>query len=174
MAESVHDKLGRVRPPRVHIRYDVETEAGTAQRELPFVVGVMGDFSGNNPGEALKPLSDRKFVQIDRDNFDEVLAKMTPGVRLKVNNTLEGNNTELAVELKFKSMEDFEPGNIVKQVEPLRKLLDARNKIKDLETRVDVSDKLEGLLEKVLQNQGDIEKLSKELGASGPADGKGN
>src|SRR5512143_3437306 len=105
MSRSIHDKLKRVRPPRVHITYDVETEGAVVQKDLPFVVGVMGDFSGD-PTEALKPLNDRKFVQIDRDNFNDVMARMTPGLNLKVDNTLKGDGSEMGVQLKFSSMED--------------------------------------------------------------------
>src|SRR3954462_8026925 len=98
MSRSIHDKLGRVRPPRVHITYRVETEGAVVEKELPFVVGVLGDFSGH-PTKELKPLRDRKFVPIDRDNFNDVLAKMTPGLNLRVENTLKGDGTEMAVQL---------------------------------------------------------------------------
>lgn len=163
MAESVHKKLERVRKPRVHITYDVETEGATVQKELPFVVGVMGDFSGN-PTEPLKPLRDRKFVQIDRDNFNDVMKRMTPGVNIKVENTLKGDGSEMALDLKFSSMDDFNPANIVKQVEPLNKLLETRNKLRDLLTKVDRSEDLESILEKVLQNTDDLDKLKADLG----------
>src|SRR5690242_3998122 len=113
MAESVHDKLARVRTPRVHISYQVETEGAVVEKELPFVVGVLGDFSGN-PSEPLKPLRDRKFIQIDRDNFDDIMARMTPGLNLKVENTLKGDGSEMAVKLEFCSMQDFEPINVVR------------------------------------------------------------
>jgi type VI secretion system protein ImpB len=172
MAESIHDKLKRVRKPRVHITYDVETEGATVKKELPFVVGVLGDFSGNSPTEPLKPLSERKFIQVDRDNFDEVLARMTPGLNFKVENTLQGDGSQMSVQLKFKKMEDFEPANIAKQVEPLKKLLDARNKLKELGTKVDRSEKLEGALEEILKNSEDVNKLAKELGESAPDSGK--
>src|SRR5580698_8809190 len=125
-SESLQKKLDRVRKPRVHITYDVETEGAAVTKELPFVVGVLGDFSGQ-PTEPLKPLKDRKFVQIDRDNFNDIMGRMTPGLNLKVENTLKGDGSEMGVQLKFKSMDDFEPGNIVKQVEPLNKLLETRN-----------------------------------------------
>src|SRR5713101_182979 len=124
-SSSIHDKLDRVRKPRVHITYEVETEGAVVQKELPFVVGVLGDFSGN-PTAPLKPLKDRKFIQIDRDNFNDVMARMTPGLNLKVENTLKGDGSEMPVQLKFGSIEDFEPGRIVNQVEPLRKLLETR------------------------------------------------
>ena len=115
---SIHDKLSRVRKPRVHITYEVETEGAKVQKELPFVMGVLGDFSGK-PTQPLKPLKDRKFIQIDRDNFNEVMARMTPGLEFRVENTLKGDGSEMAVKLKFNALEDFEPGRVVQQVEPL-------------------------------------------------------
>ena len=163
MAESVQQKLKRVRAPRVHITYDVETEGAQVRKELPFVVGVIGDFSGK-PYEPLKPLRDRKFIQIDRDNFDDVMKRMTPGAEFKVDNTLAGDESQMAVSLKFNSMEDFEPGSIVDQVEPLRKLLAVRNKLRDLMSKVDRSEELESLLEEVLQNTEKLSALAGELG----------
>jgi type VI secretion system protein ImpB len=168
MAESVHDKLARVRTPRVHISYQVETEGAAVEKELPFVVGVLGDFSGN-PTEPLKPLKDRKFVQIDRDNFDDIMARMNPGLNLKVENTLKGDGSEMAVQLKFRSMQDFEPINVVRQVEPLQKLLDVRDKLRDLLTKVDRSEDLENALEQVLQNTDELKRLSADPGVNSPA-----
>ena len=169
---SIHDKLSRVRKPRVHITYEVETEGARVQKELPFVVGVLGDFSGK-PTQPLKPLKDRKFIQIDRDNFNDVMARMTPGLNLRVENTLKGDGSEMAVKLKFNSMEDFEPGRVVQQVEPLKKLLETRDKLRDLLTKVDRSDELENLLERILKNAEEIKKLSAELGAGGSESGSG-
>lgn len=168
MGASIHDKLERVRKPRVHISYQVETEGAVVQKELPFVVGVVGDFSGN-PTQPLKPLRDRKFVQIDRDNFNDVMARMTPGLNMKVENTLKGDGSEMAVQLQFNSMSDFEPAHIVDQVAPLKKLMETRNKLRDLLTKVDRSEDLEGLLERVLQNQDELKKLQADLGGK-PAD----
>ena len=164
MTKSIHDKLKRVRPPRVHITYDVETEGAVVQKDLPFVVGVLGDFSGD-PTEPLKPLKDRKFVQIDRDNFNDVMTRMTPGLNLKVENTLKGDGSEMGVQLKFKSLDDFQPANVVKQVDPLRKLLETRDKLRDLLTKVDRSEDLENILEQVLENTDQLKKLSAELGS---------
>ena len=164
MAESVQEKLKRVRAPRVHITYDVETEGAQVRKELPFVVGVIGDFSGK-PYEPLKPLRDRKFIQIDRDNFNDVMQRMTPGAEFKVENTLAGDESLLPVSLQFRSMEDFEPGAIVNQVEPLRKLLAVRNKLRDLMSKVDRSEELESLLEEVLQNTDKLAALAGELGS---------
>lgn len=163
MSSSVHKKLNRVRKPRVHITYEVETEGAVEQKELPFVVGIMGDFSGN-PTEPLKPLKDRKFINIDRDNFDDVMKRMTPGLDLRVENTLKGDGSELALQLKFESMEDFEPAKVADQVEPLKKLIATRDKLRDLLAKVDRSEELESLLEKVLQNSSDLDQLKSELG----------
>jgi type VI secretion system protein ImpB len=163
MSASIHDKLNRVRKPRVHITYEVETEGAQIQRELPFVVGVLGDFSGD-PTQPMKPLSERKFVQIDRDNFNDVMARIGPGLKLKVENTLAGDGSEMAVDLTFKSMEDFEPGRIVEQVPALKALMETRNKLRDLLSKVDRSEKLESVLEQVLQNQQELDALSAQLG----------
>jgi type VI secretion system protein ImpB len=162
---GIHDKLERVRKPRVHITYQVETEGALVEKELPFVVGVLGDFSGQ-PTEPLKPLKDRKFVQIDRDNFNDVMARMTPGLNLKVENTLKGDKSEMAVQLKLNSIEDFEPGAVVKQVDPLRKLLETRDKLRDLLSKVDRSEDLESVLERVLQNTEELKRLSAEVGGN--------
>jgi len=162
MPKSIHTKLNNVRKPRVHITYDVETEGAMVDKELPFVVGVMGDFSGDSV-EPLKPLKDRRFIQLDRDNFDDVMKKMTPGLKFRVENTLQGDNSEMAVDLKFNSMDDFEPAAIVDQVEPLKELLDTRNKLRDLMTKVDRSEDLESILEDVLQNSDNMGELAKQL-----------
>ena len=166
---SIHEKLDRVRKPRVHITYEVETEGASVVRELPFVVGVMGDFSGD-PTKPLQRLQDRKFVQIDRDNFNDVMARMTPGLDLKVENTLRKSDeepSEIAVKLAFKSMEDFEPARIVEQVPALKKLMETRNKLRDLMSKIDRSEDLEALLDRVLQNNEDIKKISESLGTAG-------
>jgi type VI secretion system protein ImpB len=171
MSESVHQKLKRVRKPRVHITYEVETEGAVVEKELPFVVGVVGDFSGH-PTEKLKPLKDRKFIQIDRDNFDDVMKRMTPGLNLRVENTLAADGSEMPVQLKFESLSDFEPAQVAQQVEPLRKLLETRDKLRDLLTKIDRSEDLEGVLEQVLKNTEDLKKLSSELGVELPGEGK--
>src|SRR6059058_3985234 len=114
--ESTQHKLDRVRSPRVHITYDVETGGAIELKELPFVVGVLGDFSGK-PEEALPPMKNRKFVEIDRDNFDQVLAGMKPRLAYTTENKLQDDGSKIGVELKFNKMEDFEPDNVVQQVE---------------------------------------------------------
>jgi type VI secretion system protein ImpB len=163
MSASIHEKLSRVRKPRVHIKYEVETEGAQVERELPFVMGIMGEFSGD-PTKPLPSLTDRKFVQIDRDNFNDVMARIGPGLNLKVDNTLAGDGTQMAVELKFNSIEDFEPGRIVEQVPALKALMETRNKLRDLMSKVDRSEELESLLEQVLQNEGELKSLSGQLG----------
>lgn len=163
MAESVHEKLKRVRKPRVHITYEVETEGAEILRELPFVVGVMGDFSGD-PSEPLRPLSERKFIQIDRDNFNDVMTRMTPGLSLRVDNKLADDGSQMAVQLKFNAIEDFEPGRVAEQVPALKALLETRNKLRDLMSKVDRSEQLESLLEQILQNENELKSLSSELG----------
>jgi type VI secretion system protein ImpB len=168
-AESIHQKLARVRKPHVHITYEVETEGAVEQKELPFVVGVVGDFSGS-PTQPLKPMADRKFISIDRDNFNDIMARMTPGVNFRVENTLKGDGSEMAVQLAFKSMDDFDPGRVVDQVEPLKKLLETRNKLRDLLSTVDRSDKLEEQLEEILKNTEKTQELAKAVGADGSSD----
>jgi len=170
MSESVHKKLQRVRKPRVHITYEVETEGAVVEKELPFVVGVVGDFSGN-PTEPLKPLKDRKFIQIDRDNFDDVMKRMTPGLNIRADNTLKDDGSEMSLQLKFESLDDFEPSAVARQVEPLKKLLETRDKLRDLATKVDRSDDLEQVLEQVLSNTEDLDKLRAELGVEAPSEG---
>lgn len=163
MAESIHDKLKRVRKPRVHITYEVETNGALDKKEIPFVMGVMGDYSGDNV-DTKKQLKDRKFSQIDRDNFNEVMSNVSPQLAMKVENTLAGDGSEMAVALDFKTMEDFEPHKVVERVEPLKKLLDTRNKLRDLLTKADRSDVLESVLEKILSDSEAMSALSKELG----------
>jgi len=163
---SIHEKLQRVRKPRVHIKYDVEVGDAVIERELPFVVGVLGDFSGDPTGD-MKPMRERKFIQIDRDNFNEVMRRMTPGLNMRVENTLKGDGSEMPVSLRFDSIDDFEPARVVEQVEPLRKLKQTRDELRDLLTKVDRSEDLEGLLEQVLQNQTKLGELSSALGVEG-------
>ena len=170
-SESTQQKLKRVRKPRVHITYDVETEGTEVKRELPFVVGVMGDFSGD-PTSPLKPLKERSFVQVDRDNFNDVMKSMNVGLNLKVDNTIQDDGSELAIDLKFQSMDDFSPINIVDQVEPLRKLYETRNKLKELQTKIERSDELQDVLEDVLQSTENLQQVANDLGigASGSSE----
>jgi type VI secretion system protein ImpB len=161
--ESLQHKLDRVRPPRVQITYDVEVGGAIEMKELPFVLGVMGDFSGK-PEEPLAPLKQRKFVEIDRDNFNSVLAGMKPRLNYAVDNKLQNDGSNLSVDLKFNSIEDFEPDNVVQQVDPLRKLVEARQKLSDLRSKMDGNEKLESLLGDIINNTDSQKKLSGELG----------
>src|SRR5262245_61098502 len=166
MSESLQHKLDRVRRPRVQITYDVETNGAMQKVELPFVVGVLADQSGK-PKEALKPLKDRKVVAIDRDNFNDVLQKATPRVAMKVDNKLTGDDTKLAVELNFKHMDDFEPARVAEQVPALRQLLEMRQKLTQLLSKMEGNDKLEQLLGEVLANTDKAQDLAKQLGLEG-------
>ncbi len=173
LSQSIHSKLSRVRKPRVHITYDVETEGAVIQKELPFVVGVIGDFTGK-PAEPLPSIKERKFVQVDRDNFDEVMARMRPALTFKVENTLKGDGSEMSVELQFRSMDDFEPGAIAQQIPAIKALLDVRNRLRDLMTKADRSEELENLLERVLQNEGALKELAADLEQKNGAPANGN
>jgi type VI secretion system protein ImpB len=163
MSASIHEKLARVRRPRVHITYEVETEGAQVVRELPFVVGVIGDFSGD-PTQPLRPFAERKFVQIDRDNFDEVMQRLAPGLKLKVENKLAGDGSSMPVDLRFNGIEDFEPGHVLDQVPALRTLLETRNRLRDLMSKADRSENLELLLENILKDKANLETISGELG----------
>src|SRR6476469_4925251 len=164
--ESLQHKIDRIRPPRVQITYDVETGGAIELKELPFVVGVLGDFNGK-PEEALPALKNRKFVEIDRDNFDQVLAGMKPRLSYSTDNKLQDDGTKFGVELKFNKIDDFEPDNVVQQVEPLRKLVEARQKLSDLRSKMDGNEKLESMLEDIISNTDKQKELSKALGVEG-------
>jgi type VI secretion system protein ImpB len=156
-------KLDRVRRPRVQIVYEVETNGAMQKVELPFVVGVLADLSGQ-PKEALKPMKDRKLVNIDRDNFNDVLAKAAPRLAMKVQNRLTDEDTKLNAELNFKHIDDFEPANVARQVPALRELLQMREKLTQLLSKMEGNDKLEQLLGQIMENQEEAAKLAKELG----------
>ncbi|MDT8272875.1 MAG: type VI secretion system contractile sheath small subunit [Desulfomonilia bacterium] len=161
--ESLQHTLDRVRAPRVQITYDVEIGDAIETKEIPFVVGVLGDFSGN-PDQPLPKLKDRKFVEIDRDNFNKVLEGMKPRLAYRVDNKLTDDDTKLAVELRFRSLDDFHPERVAQQVEPVRKLVETRKKLSDLLGKLDGNDKLEELLQDVISSTESIEKLVKETG----------
>ena len=154
---SIQDELGRNRSPRVHVTYDLELNGANVEKELPFVMGVIGDFAGNKPGN-IGALSERKFAEIRKDNFDKVMAKMKPGLQLNVKNTLTNNNSTLPIELEFEALEDFGPERIVSKVDPLRKLLEIRHELAGLLAKTQgneaLSDRLTEIMEKTeLQDQ---------------------
>jgi type VI secretion system protein ImpB len=160
--ESLQHKIDRVRPPRVQITYDVEVGGAIELKELPFVIGVMGDFVGK-PEEALPAFKNRKFVEVDPDNFNQVLGGMKPRLAFTVDNKLQDDGSKMGVELKFKDIEDFEPDQIVQQVEPLRKLVEARQKLADLRSKMDGNEKLETMLEDIISSQDKQKELSDAL-----------
>lgn len=162
--QSVQKRLQKVRPPRVQLTYDVEKGDAIEQKELPFVVGAIGDYRGQSEKEQPK-LKDRKFVSIDRDNIDEVMAGMAPRAAYRVKNRLTDEGGEFGVDMTFKSMEDFSPENVVKQVEPLNELVEARSKLADLRNKLAGNEKLEDLLADVLSNTENLEDLKKSAGA---------
>jgi type VI secretion system protein ImpB len=162
--ESLQKKLSRVRPPRVHITYDVETGGAIEKREIPFVAGVLADLSGQ-PEQPLPPLKDRKFVEVDKDNFDRVLGQINPRLAFKVDNRLSEDDTRLGVELRFQSMADFEPAAVAKQVPSLRKLLELRNALHNLRTSLIGNDKLESILQEVLSNSETLKRIEAEAGS---------
>ncbi|HZB90317.1 MAG TPA: type VI secretion system contractile sheath small subunit [Stellaceae bacterium] len=167
MAESTQHKLDRVRPPRVQITYDVEIGNAIEKKELPFIVGVLADLSGK-PVEALPPVKDRKFVEIDRDNFNDVLAAIAPRVTFRVPNKLvKGSTDQLNVELVFKDMDAFGPVEIIKQVPALKKLYEGRQRLRDLLTKLDGNDNLDALLKDVISNTESQAALKKDLGETG-------
>jgi type VI secretion system protein ImpB len=162
--ESVHAKLGRVRPPRVHITYEVEVGDAIEIKELPFVMGVLGDFTGQ-PTEPLPRLRDRKFTEVNPDNFDSVLEGMKPHLAFTVENKLaeDADAPKLKVDLHFKSMDDFEPENVVRQVKPLSELMDLRTKLSNLRASLQGNDKLEEALLGAVGDQDKLNKLKQEI-----------
>jgi len=173
MPQSVQKKLERVRPPRVHITYDVETGGAIEIKELPFVLGVLGDFSGQ-PVEALPRLKDRRVVEVNPDNFDSVLESMKPHLAFSVENKLseDPDAGQLKVSLDFKSLDDFAPENVAKQVKPLRELLDLRSRLNDLKGALQTNEKLDQVLLEAVTNTEKLNKLRAELGSKKEGEGK--
>lgn len=177
MTESTQHKLSRVRPPRVQITYDVETGGAIEMKELPLVVGILADLAGK-PDEPLPGLKQRKFVEIDRDNFNEVLASIQPRLAFQAPNRLEETPEgeepgKLNVELRFQHLDDFHPASVVKQIEPLRKLYEARQRLTDLLAKLDGNDDLDALLQEVSANtekQEEIKKLTAKAETDGGED----
>ena len=166
--QSTQHKLDRVRPPRVHVTYDVEVGDAIELKELPFVMGVLGEFTGQ-PTEPLPRLRDRKFVEVNPDNFDSVLEGMKPHLAFTVENKLseDPDAPQLKVDLNFKSMDDFAPDNVARQVKPLKELMDLRTKLSDLRGSLQGNDKLEELLLDAVGDKDKLDKLKKEMGDGG-------
>lgn len=166
--ESTQQKVGRVRPARVNITYDVETGGAIEVRQLPFVMGVLGDFTGQ-PVEPLEKLKERKFTEVSLDNFDDVLASMKPHLKYSVDNKLsdDPNAGKIGVELNFTSLDDFGPEAVARQVGPLRELLDLRTKLADLRGTLQGNEKLEEILQSTLSDEEKMKKLKEEMGTGG-------
>jgi type VI secretion system protein ImpB len=164
MPESTQHKLDRVRPPRVQITYDVEIGGAIEKKELPLVIGVLADLSGK-PETPLPKLKERGFVEIDRDNFDDVLASIAPRLAFAVENKLAQDGSYINSELRFRSMDDFSPENLVQQVAPLKKLFEARNRLSDLLAKLDGNDELDGALQNIVGDADSLKKIKSE-GAS--------
>jgi type VI secretion system protein ImpB len=173
MAESIHKKLGRVRPPRVHISYDVETGGAIESKELPFVMGILGDFTGN-PTEPLPRLKDRKFVEVTPDNFDDVLSSMKPHLTFTVENVLSDapDAGKLGVDLSFESLDDFAPDAVAQQVPALKQLLDLRRQLADLRGSLQGNDKLDEILQNTLADHEMLNRLKTELEFEGEGHGQ--
>jgi type VI secretion system protein ImpB len=165
MADSTQKKLERVRPPRVAISYEVETGGAIEKKELPFLMGVLGDFTGQ-PTEPLARLKERKFVEVTPDNFDDVLASMKPHLSFTVENKLseDADAPKLAVDLNFRSMDDFAPDAVAKQVPALKQLLDLRTQLADLRGSLQTNEKLDEVLQATLGDADKMAALRKELG----------
>jgi type VI secretion system protein ImpB len=168
--ESLQKKVGRVRPPRVQITYDVQVGDAIEKRDLPFVVGVMADLSGM-PEKALPPIAKRKFIAIDRDNVNDVMKKIGPRLAFKVPNRLSEDDTKLNVELRFESMDDFQPAKVAQQITPLRKLLELRNSLANLRSTLIGNEKLDSLLQEMIQSEELLRRAGSEAGIR-PAEGK--
>ncbi len=160
---SMQHKLDRVRRPRVQITYDVETNGALQKVELPFVVGVLADLSGQ-PKDPLRPLKERKVVSIDRDNFNDVLAKAAPRITTRVDNKIQNDDSKIGVELNFKSMDDFEPAKVAAQIPALKELMDMRFNLQQLLSKMEGNDKLEEKLAEILQNTDKAKELAKQMG----------
>lgn len=159
MADSTQQKITRIRPPRVQITYDVEVGDANVKKQLPFVVGIMSDLSGK-PENPLPPLKERKFVEIDRDNFNDVMASTQPRLALRVKNRLdEDSDSWMNVELKFQNLDDFHPAQLLKQIEPLRKLYEARIRLTDLLAKLDGNDDLDKLLQDIVNNTEGLQEI---------------
>ncbi len=168
--ESLQKKVGRVRPPRVQITYDVQVGDAIEKRDLPFVVGVMADLSGM-PEKPLPPIAKRKFIAIDRDNVNDVMKKIGPRLAFKVPNRLSEDDTKLNVELRFESMDDFQPAKVAQQITPLRKLLELRNSLANLRSTLIGNEKLDSLLQEMIQSEELLRRAGSEAGIR-PAEGK--
>jgi type VI secretion system protein ImpB len=159
VSESTQKKLGRIRPPRVQITYDVELGGAIEKKELPLIVGILADLAGK-PETALPPVKFRKFIEIDRDNFNDVMGSIAPRLAFPVDNRLNGDDaTKMNVELRFRRMDDLRPESLIQQIEPLRKLMEARQRLNDLLAKLDGNDDLDALLQDIAANTDSQQKI---------------
>ncbi|HEX7808643.1 MAG TPA: type VI secretion system contractile sheath small subunit [Thermoanaerobaculia bacterium] len=170
MSESVQKKLGRIRPPRVQITYDVETGGAIEKKELPLIVGIMADLAGS-PDLPVVPIKNRKFVEIDRDNFNAVCGSIAPRLAFPVANRLKNDDTTFNVELRFRRLDDFRPESIVQQLEPLRKLFEARQRLNDLIGKLDGNDDLDLLLQEVAKSTENQQQIKEAVEGGGETNG---
>lgn len=163
-SESTQHVLDRVRAPRVQVTYDVETRGATEKKELPFLMGVFGDYAGNTA--PAKKLKDRRFVSVDRDNFNAVLKETAPTLAYRVNDTLtgKGDESKLNVQLKFESIDDFSPDRVVRNVEPLKKLVELRERLSDLRNKMAGNEKLEDMLREIIDDTSKLAELKSAAG----------
>jgi type VI secretion system protein ImpB len=181
MSESLQEKLGRVRKPRVHITYDVETGGAIEMKELPFIVGIMANLSGQpEDPDSVPPLKERKFTEIDRDNFGDIMKKAQPRCVVNVPNRLAGDGETTSVELTFDSIDDFLPNRIVEQVPALKELLESRQRLSDLKSKLDGNDPLAKLLNSAVEQtenrkslKSDVQKQVSAANGGGKSGGKG-
>jgi type VI secretion system protein ImpB len=158
VSESTQKKLTRIRPPRVQIQYDVETGGAIEKKELPLIVGILADLAGK-PDKPATPITARKFVEIDRDNFNDVMASIAPRLAFPIANRLKNDDSQMNVELRFRNMDDLRPEKLVQQVEPLKKLVDARQRLNDLLAKLDGNDDLDVLLQDIAKNTESQQKI---------------
>lgn len=165
MSESTQKKLLRIRPPRVKITYDVETGGAIEKKELPLIVGIMADLAGKS--EKQVPIKGRKFVEIDRDNFDKVMSSLEPRLAFPIDDKLKGNGDKINTELRFKSLEDFKPGKLVDQIKPLQQLKEARARLNDLLAKLDGNDDLDAQLKAIVASTETQNQIKAAIGDGG-------
>ncbi|KAB8031904.1 type VI secretion system contractile sheath small subunit [Fluviispira multicolorata] len=145
MSRSTQHKISGYKPPRVQITYDLEVNGNPKEQDLPFVIGVMANFSGHLH-QKTKKLKNEKFLSVNKENFNSVVQSISPKLKIKVLDKVKNDGGSKQVELNFKSIEDFNPGKIAEKVDSLRTLLETRRKLIELQTSVDCNDKLEETL----------------------------
>lgn len=160
---SMQKKIEKNKAPRVHITYDVESNGAMEKKELPMVVGVLGDFAGNNPGKKPDILRERRFVELQEGGVNQLMRNMEPGVKFKVEDKINGTGDMVDVDLKFKSIQDFSPEHIAHSIPSLKALIEKRELLKELLNKSGISDELNDQIKMLLKNPDQQKKLAKEL-----------